>query len=307
MDFHTIGVDLGGTELKAGRVGAAGEVTCFARRASRAAESATAPLEAVLAAIAEARSAARDLVRAVGLGCPGVLDPGSGSLVGRTPHLPHWDSIPVKSWLAERLDLPLVVDNDANLAALGEHLAGAARGARLSVTLTLGTGIGCGIVAGGRLVRGAFGGAGELGHVPLDGRFPCRCEVPGCVEPECSGEGLAARARERGLDVAGAEGVFAAAARGDARAAALIARMADRLGALVAIAVQLLNPDVVVIGGGVSGAGDALLSPLRDAVARYALASHRGGVRIVGAALGPRAGVTGAGLAARALLEPADG
>jgi glucokinase len=227
-----------------------------------------------------------------------VIDPASGALVGRTPHLPHWHSLPLRALLGERLGTDLVVENDANLAALAEHRAGAAQGARVSLTVTVGTGIGCGVIVEGRVLRGAHGGAGELGHLPLDGRFPCRCGVPGCVEPECSGGGLVARAVEAGLEVRDAAAVFAAAAAGDPRASRLVDRMTDRLGALIAVAVHLFDPEVVVIGGGVSNAGEALLAPLRPAVTRYALEPHRGGVRIVAAALGERAGVVGAGLAA---------
>jgi glucokinase len=293
-----IGLDLGGTDLKAGLVSAGGEVTRFLRVPARAGEHADAPLEVISDAVAGLRRAAAGLVAGVGIGCPGVIDPASGALVGRTPHLPHWDSLPLRALLMERLGAGLVVENDANLAALAEHRAGAARGARVSLTVTVGTGIGCGVIVDGHVLRGAHGGAGELGHLPLDGRFPCRCGVPGCVEPECSGSGLVARARESGLEVADAAAVFAAAAAGDPRVTLLIERMTDRLGALIAVAVNLLDPAVVVVGGGVSNAGEALLAPLRLAVERYALESHRRGVRVVGAALGERAGVVGAGLAA---------
>lgn len=295
---YAIGLDLGGTDLKAGLVSDRGEVTHFLRLPARAGEHAEAPLEAIAGAVADLRRAAAGPVAGIGLGCPGVIDPASGALVGRTPHLPHWDSLPLRALLMERLGASLVLENDANLAALAEHRAGAARGARVSLTITVGTGIGCGVIIEGRVLRGAHGGAGELGHLPIDGRFPCRCGVPGCVEPECSGSGLVARAREAGLVVPDAASVFAAATAGDARATPLIERMTDRLGALIAVAVNLLDPEVVVIGGGVSNAGEALLVPLRAAVARYTLESLRDGVRIVGAALGERAGVVGAGLAA---------
>jgi len=291
-----IGLDLGGTDLKAGLVTRAGEVTAFLRRPARAAVSADAPLEVVAGAVAELRRACAGPPAGIGLGCPGVIDPASGALVGRTPHLPHWDSL--RARLAGRLGADLVVENDANAAALAEHRTGAARGARVSLTVTVGTGIGCGLVVDGRLARGARGGAGELGHLPLDGRYPCRCGVPGCVEPECSGGGLTARAREAGLDVADAAAVFAAAAAGEERAVRLVGRMTDRLGALIAAAVQLLDPEVVVIGGGVANAGDALLVPVRAAVGRHALESHRRGLRLVPAQLGERAGLVGAALAA---------
>ena len=295
---YAIGLDLGGTDLKAGLVSSRGEVTHFLRSPARAGEHADAPLEVIAGTVADLRRVAAGSLAAIGLGCPGVIDPASGALVGRTPHLPHWDSLQLRALLMERLGTRVVVENDANLAAPAEHRVGAARGARVSFTITVGTGIGCGVIVEGRVLRGAHGGAGELGHLPMDGRFPCRCGVPGCVEPECAGSGLVTRAREAGLAVPDAEAVFAAAAAGDSRAMRLIERMTDRLGALIAAAVQLLDPEVVVIGGGVSNAGEALLTPLRAAVTRYALESHRRGVRIVGAALGERAGVVGAGLAA---------
>jgi glucokinase len=295
---YAIGLDLGGTDVKAGLVSGRGEVTHFLRLPSRAGEHADAPLEVIAGAVADLRRAAAGPFAGIGLGCPGVIDPASGALVGRTPHLPHWGSLPLRALLMERLGMSLVVENDANLAALAEHRVGAARGARISLTITVGTGIGCGVIVDGRVLRGAHGGAGELGHVPMDGRFPCRCGVPGCVEPECSGSGIVARAREAGLVVPDAGAVFTAAAAGDPRATRLIERMTDRLGALIAAAVNLLDPEVIVIGGGVSNAGEALLTPLRAAVARYALASLRDGVRVVGAALGERAGVVGAGLVA---------
>jgi glucokinase len=295
---HSIGLDLGGTDLKAGLVSDQGEVTHFLRLPARAGEHADAPLEVIAQAVTVLRRAAGAAVAGIGLGCPGVIDPASGALVGRTPHLPHWDSLPLRALLTERLGARLVLENDANLAALAEHRVGAARGARVSLTVTIGTGIGCGVIVQGRVLRGAHGGAGELGHLPMDGRFPCRCGVPGCVEPECSGSGLVARAAEAGLAAPDAAAVFAAAAAGDPRAVRLVERMSDRLGALIAAAVQLLDPEVVVIGGGVSNAGEALLVPLRSAVTRYALGPLRDGVRIVGAALGERAGVVGAGLAA---------
>jgi glucokinase len=295
---YAIGLDLGGTDLKAGLVSSRGEVVHFLRLPARARESADAPLEVIVGAVTELRRSGGEVLAGVGLGCPGVIDPAGGALVGRTPHLPHWHSLPLRALLAERLGADLVVGNDANLAALAEQRAGAAQGARVSLTVTIGTGIGCGVIVDGRVLRGAHGGAGELGHLPLDGRFPCRCGVPGCVEPECSGGGIVARAAEAGLEVGDAAAVFAAAGAGDPRATRIVERMTDRLGALIAVAAQLLDPEVVVIGGGVSNAGEALLTPLRAAVTRYTLASHRGGVRIVRAALGERAGVVGAGLAA---------
>ena len=262
-------------------------------------------MDAIADAVAELCDGMGDAVVAVGLGCPGVIHPETGALVGPTPHLHYWDAFPLRGRLAERIGLPLAVDNDANAAALAEHRLGAARGSRVSITVTLGTGIGGGIVVDGGVLRGAWGGAGEIGHLALGrGDVACRCGVPGCVEPEASGSGLARHAREAGWSPAEARTVFAKAAAGDERAAALVESMADRLGAVIGAAVQIVNPDVVVVGGGVAEAGEALLAPLRRSVERYTVATQRGGLRIVPAALGERAGVVGAGLMAWEAVGP---
>jgi glucokinase len=165
--------------------------------------------------------------------------------------------------------------------------------------------VGCGIVIDGHLFHGAHGGAGEIGHAALGGgTLECGCEVEGCIEMDAAGEGLVAAARVEGLDVADARAVFALATSGDARATALVDRLAHQLGRMIGVAVNLLDPDVVVVGGGVSQAGEMLLERVRASVVRHALASHTRALRIVPAALGNRAGVTGAGLAAWELLEP---
>ncbi len=292
--------DLGGTDLKAALVDEAGGVCNFSRTPSRVAESREAPLAAIAAVAAELRAVADGPVIAAGIGAPGVVDPRSGALVGATAHLPYGRDLPLRALLEERLALPVAVENDANLAALAEHHAGAARGARVSLTITIGTGVGCGIVIDGRLMRGAHGGAGELGHLPLGGRgMACACGVEGCVEPEAGGEGLLAAARAAGLDAADARAVFAHAAAGDPRAERLVARLAHQLGRMIGAAVNLLDPDVVVLGGGLAGAGEALARPVRASVERHALASHTRLLRILPAALGERAGVVGAGFAAR--------
>jgi glucokinase len=234
---------------------------------------------------------------AVGVGVPGAIDPASGALVGRTPHFPHWNDMPIRARLAAALGLPVSVDNDANAHAFAEHRLGAARGARVSITVTLGTGVGGGIVVGDRLLRGAFGGAGELGHVAMgSGEWSCACGIERCAEPEMSASGIVRAGRAAGLDVTSGADVFALAARGEPTAIRLIDRLGDRLGAAIAAAVGIVNPDVVVIGGGLAQAGEPLFSRVRAALERYALPSHRRGLRVVPAALGEQAGVIGAGL-----------
>jgi len=295
----TIGLDLGGTDLKSGRVASDGTLEGFARAPSRAAESAGAPLEAILASARALIEKGREAPRAIGLGTPGAVDPMSGAQVGRTPHLPHWCDEPLAARLRDALGLDVVVDNDANCHAYAEHRLGAARDARVSITVTLGTGVGSGIVIGDDVVRGAFGGAGELGHVALgSGEVACACGVDHCAEPEMSASGLVRAGRAAGLEVSSGVDVFALAARGDRKAIALIDRMGDRLGAAIAAAVGIVNPDVVVIGGGLAQAGEPLFSRVRAAVERYTLPSHLRGLRITPAVLGERAGVIGAGLLA---------
>jgi glucokinase len=291
-----LGFDLGGTDLKAAVVLADGTVERFVKLPSRVDDGAEGPFRAIEEA-ARGLTGPGERIAAVGLGSPGVIDPRDGRLRGTTPHLPHWVERPLAADLRCLFAVPVAVDNDANAAALAEQRIGAARDAGVVVMLTLGTGIGCGIVIDGRRIRGAHGGAGELGHVPLgrDG-VSCRCGVADCVEPEASGSGLARAARERGLGDLDAAGVFACASTGDPVARELVAGFVDRLGAVIGTVVNVLNPDVVVIGGGVSNAGDALFVPLRAALERYALATHRVGLRLVAAGLGERAGAVGAGL-----------
>jgi glucokinase len=289
-----VAFDLGGTELKAARIAAGGRVERFTRVPSMAGDGEV-PLFAAIAAAARQLDV-ENSPGVVGFGSPGVIHPASGIIVDRTPNMFLSPDFPMRDRLERLFDRRVVLDNDANCAALAEHEAGAAKGARVSITVTVGTGVGSGIVVEGRIVQGAFGGAGEVGHVPVGSEGPpCRCGVEGCAEPMASGSGLLARAREAGLDVDSARDVFESS---DPRAAALIARMVDHLARILGAATQVLNPDVIVIGGGVAQAGEKLFGPLRAALERYTLASHRERLRLVPAVLGEQAGVIGAGLMA---------
>jgi glucokinase len=290
---HAIALDLGGTDLKFARVARDGSVIDSGRVPARALDGA----KVLLGVLAGAAKEMREGACAVGLGCPGVIDPRTGALVDATPHLSLPKDFPLAEHLSRELGLAVYADNDANLAAWGEARMGAARGVRVSVTFTVGTGVGCGIVAEGRVLRGAWGGAGEIAHASLGGNGPaCACGVAGCLEPISSGEGLARRALEAGLAASEARDVFAAAAAGDARAGGLVAEMADALGRQIAVVIQVVNPEMIVVGGGVARAGEAWLEAVRQSVRRYAQPSHTRQLRIVPAALGNRAGVTGAGL-----------
>jgi glucokinase len=250
-------------------------------------------------------------VGAVGVGIAGLVDRAGILRVG--PNLPGLRGVRVGEELDARLGLPIRVDNDATCAAWGEHLAGAARGARDAVCVTLGTGIGAGVVADDELVRGAHGFGGEAGHMVVDPRGPlCPCGRRGCWERFASGSGLGWLGREaaeagrfgRGVALAGGvaesvrgEHVTRAAAEGDPEALAVMRTFAGWVALGLGNLVALLDCSLVVIGGGLVEAGDLLLEPVRAAFPAHVMApEERADVRIVAAELGERAGAIGAAL-----------
>ena len=305
---RTIGVDMGGTKLLAGAVGAGLEVHHRAQRTLKGLDQ-QALLDAAVDAVEEARAAAGDEVEAVGFGIPCLFDRRTGIAVIAV-NLPL-ANVPFADLMAERLGLPVFVDNDANVAALAEHRAGAAQGADEAVVLPIGTGIGGGLILRGELYRGAIGSGGELGHmvIDMDGP-PCQGNCPnhGCVEALASGTALereAARiADERpdsGLGQARTAGrsltgrlVTELAHDGDDSAIEVITLIGSRLGVAVASFVNIFNPQVVVIGGGVIAAGELLLEPARAEVAARALPPSKDEVEIVAARFGVEAGMIGA-------------
>ncbi|MEA2219321.1 MAG: glucokinase [Solirubrobacteraceae bacterium] len=306
-----IGVDLGGTKLLAGAVDPALNVHHRATRSSRGSDQAGV-LDTVVGAVREVRDAlegASGTVEAVGIGIPCLIDFERGMAV-MAVNLPIAD-LPFRDVMAERLGLPVFVDNDANAAMLAEWRFGAASGARDAALLTLGTGIGGAIVAGGVLQRGSQGAGGELGHmvVQADGpRCQGNCPNRGCLEAMCSGTALAREARriarERpgsGLGRALAEGreilgplVTELAHDGDVAAIDAVALVGAWLGVGIANLVNMLNPDVVVVGGGVIAAGELLLEPARAVVAARALSPSKEHVQIVPARFGAESGMLGA-------------
>ena len=309
MPSLVAGVDIGGTNQSA--VVATDDGTVVARRRNQTAPGAAAPdlvrgiCDALDAAITEVGGA----VRCIGIGFGGPVDYAQGRIL-RSHHVAKWDGFPLRDVLSERYGVPAVLDNDANAGALGEARFGAGKGYRNQLYVNIGTGIGAGLVLEGRLYRGAHGLAGELGHVTVvpDGAL-CDCGKRGCLEAYASGRSLGRRAREAvAADPAGAEAlvrlaggpaavegphVVAAAGAGDPLARRLMDEAADYLGAALSVAACVLDPDVIILGGGVAAAGEVLFGPLRRALARDTMP----GVpvpRLVGAALGYDAGVVGA-------------
>ena len=310
-----IGLDAGGTKLLGASLGEGLELGPRVRH-TWAGEDRDATLEVIARAVEDIRAQAGD-VAAVGLGVPSLVDWADG--VSRwSNHLPL-DDLPLRDLMAERLGLPVVVDNDGNAAVLAEHREGAARGSRNAVFLAMGTGIGGGLVLDGKVYRGSHGYAGEFGHVVVDhdgADCPGACPGRGCLEALASGRAIgvagerAARdapdsALGRRLEESGAvlgQVVTELAHEGDEAARAVLADVGRRLGAGLTGIVNALDPDVVVIGGGAVTAGDLLLDPAREVVAARALPPVARAIRIVPARFGEEAGLLGAGLLARELL-----
>ncbi|MGE5282254.1 MAG: ROK family protein [Chloroflexota bacterium] len=316
---EVIGVDLGGTKMLLGVLDRDSKVLWESREASTG-QSEEQLVEMLAREIAEARGERPDAA-AVGLGIPATIRYADGVAVSAV-NLPIED-LPVRDLVGERAGLPVFVDNDANVAALAEHLYGAARGADYAVMLTIGTGIGGGLILGGEIYRGASGAGAELGHTVIEIDGPeCQGNCPGrgCVETFASGTALGREGRaaaERTPDsalgrrlAAGEEidgkAVTEAALAGDEAARGVFETIGSRLGVALTSFANVFEPEVFVIGGGVIAAGDLLLEPARRELAARALPPMKR-IPVVPAQLGPDAGMIGAAALARIELERSGG
>lgn len=308
---RVIGIDAGGTKLLGGVVDDGLAVHHRVHRTWRGGDRQE-TLDVIVGAVEEIRAAAPE-VDAIGFGIPSLVHSQSGRSAWSN-HLPI-DDVPFREVMSERLGLPVLVDNDANAAALAEHRHGAARGADHAVLVALGTGIGGGLVLGGRVYRGARGFAGELGHLVVDhdgADCPGACPGRGCLEAIASGRaiGRAGEAAARAAPDSALAGRLASGApmtgglvtelahAGDATARAALAEVGRTLGAGLCGIVNALDPEVVVVGGGAVAAGDLLLDPAREVVAARALPPVAAAVRIVPAHFGDESGMLGAALLA---------
>ncbi len=289
----TIGVDLGGTKILAGVVERDGVVQ---RRESRPTPvSSQAELLAALDEVVEVLL--DDDVAALGFGIPSTIDQRSGRAVVSV-HIPLAD-LDFRDRMADRFGLPVGIDNDANAAAIGEWRLGAGRGASNIVLLTLGTGVGGGLILDGRPFRGSIGAGAELGHLVLDyGGDACggSCTGHGHFEAFAAGSSADQAAEERFGPGADARRLVSAAEGGDQGAIHDLAEIGHRLGAGIASLVNIFNPELVIVGGGFAEAGDLIFAPAKETLAVEGLRPARDLVRIVPAELGPEAGMVGAAL-----------
>lgn len=298
MSQYSIGIDLGGTNLRAAAFDANG---LLLKKISGSTPVSEGP-EAVIADMVQAASLLRgefgkEGLAGIGAGVPGNIDMRAGVVV-RWGNVPAFTGYPTRDRLAEQLNTPVILENDANAAALGEHWMGAGRGADNLVMLTLGTGIGGGIISDGKILRGHIGMAGEVGHITVvPNGNPCGCGNRGCVEKHASATAIGAMARLFGLgnDLSALD-VQILAERGDERAAAIWRSMGESLGTALACLINVFNFPLYLIGGGASGGWDHF-APAMFAEIEYRSMTYRltkATTSIARATLGGDAGLFGA-------------
>jgi glucokinase len=281
-----IGVDIGGTKVAAGLVDSAGNILRKVRVPMNATGDAAAGFAAVREAIAGLMSAE---VRGIGMCSPGPLDYRTGVVI-KPPNLPCWRDFPLAAETERAFGVPARVDNDANAAGLAEARWGAGVGHRLVFYATLGTGVGSGFVIDGAIYHGRTGNAAEGGHVSIDYRGPvCGCGKPGCIEALASGPAIARRA-----GMARAEDVGEAFRAGDAPAKAVLAETTELLAAWLGNVVDLLDPDVIVVGGGVAELMSPFFDDLRATLPRWCINPLAHEIPLVAARYGTDSGIAGA-------------
>jgi len=312
---YIIGLDMGGTNIRCAAVSASGKVQMMRRGPAHADATASLVAENIVQQVRaleeEAHRRRMGVPRAIGVAVPGPLNVHTGTVMA-APHVAAWHAFPLRARLEAALGCRVAVENDANAWALGEFWRGAARGYRNVVLLTLGTGVGGGLIVDGQLVHGRDGMAAELGHVAVEpSGMPCDCGVRGCLEAYASASGIRKLVERqlaprrplprRYLDAEGnfsVRGLTHEAQRGDRVALGAFATAGHYLGIAIASFLNIFNPDLVVVGGGVAGALRFMGRTMRAQVHARAFGAISADARIVRAALGPTGGVVGAAYAA---------
>jgi glucokinase len=306
--MSTIGIDVGGTTIKAGRVAADGTILQSGSR--------TTPVSNLDGLIGALEALVRDLaasepIEAVGVGIPGLRDSATARILV-SPNIPCLDGAPVEAALADRLGLPVLTRNDADMSAWGEFVLGAGAGTRHMVCLTLGTGVGSGLVLDGQLYNGSSGYAAEAGHITVNPEgLPCSCGSRGCLEAVASATGIVALARARFGTGEGqalpepwtAESLARAASEGHTGAQEVFDEAGRYLGIACATLMNLLNPEAIVLAGGVMASGDLILQPAIEEARLRAFDATFDACRVVPARLGRQAGLIGAALFAGHTVE----
>ena len=313
MAKNRIGIDVGGTNVKLALVNENGQIVysnSVPTRAEMGYEFTVNNIkQAIYELLKETKLEAKD-IQGIGFGFPGQVDYKAG-IVRNAPNIPGWVEVPIAKLIEDEFNIPTRVDNDVRCAALGELNYGAGKGCENMVCITVGTGIGSGLIINGKLVRGASNAAGEIGHIKLqmhDGPI-CGCGDTGCFEAFASGPSIVAMAEEyikggkstKFREMANGTAitpfiVCEAAKAGDPVAQRIFTIMGEYLGIGLSSVVNLLNPEKIIIGGGVADAGEILMRPLVDTLRKRAMKIAGSAVEVVPAQLGNTAGVIGASL-----------
>lgn len=311
---YRVGVDIGGTNVKIALVNKKGEISfpkTVPTRAEMGYEYTIGNITQCIKDLLAEANLSTNQIEGIGFGFPGQIDCERG-VVRILPNIPGWIDVPIAEIMQKEFNVPVKVDNDVRCMALAELNYGAGAGCKNLICITVGTGIGSGLVINGKLVRGASNAAGEIGHIKLemhDGQI-CGCGDTGCFEAYASGPSIVALAKEY---IAGGKGtkyrelagsvdaitpaiVCQAAQQGDVVAKRIFTKMGEYLGIGLASVVNLLNPEKIVIGGGVADAGDILFDPLRKTLKDRAMPIQGAAVEVVHAELGNSAGLIGASL-----------
>lgn len=297
---YAIGVDLGGTSIKFGICAEDGNILKEFQRPTRADQPDDVILTDLGAAINEALKYAKSqnlAITCVGIGTPGTVDVEGGILTGNSPNFKHWDNVPVKARLEQVLKIPVWVDNDANVMAYGEACFGAGVGKKDIVCLTLGTGIGGGIILGGKQFRGTDCAGTEIGHMSIryDG-IPCRCGGYGCWEKYASATAMIAHYNRLNPKntVSSTIDIFSAYGKNEQSAVQVVDEEIKLVAVGIANLINIFNPEMIIVGGGVSEAGDWFIEKIAQHTALIAIKPAMKNVKIVRAKLGNKAGLLGA-------------
>jgi glucokinase len=307
-----LGVDIGGTDIKLGLIDGEGEIRGSGKIPTLPAEGPEAAASRVRLWLAENARGARPIA-AAGVDCAGLVD-GERGFLHVSPNMSGWENVPLRDIFEHALGVPAIVENDANAAAYGEWAMGAGRGMRNFVCLTLGTGVGGGVIINGALYRGSSGFAGEIGHAVISAGGPlCACGRRGCLEALIGAKAIVERtigmlraageSRSAWGDSPTVETLSRAATSGDAVAAAAFEETGRWLGIALANVVHILAPEAIAIGGGVAGAGEFILESARATVRDCRMDEAMASVRIVPAELGNRASFIGISLLALGRLN----
>ncbi|MFN2501583.1 MAG: ROK family protein [Pyrinomonadaceae bacterium] len=296
MSDVILAVDLGGTNIRMGAVREDGEILSLARENTPSSVGPAELLDVVGRLSEKCRVETGDgfRVQGIGLAAPTPAPSNNDGTFGKLPNIPSLNGWTAKAAIETKFSFPLTLENDATAAAIGENWLGASREVRSSILVTLGTGIGGGIIVDGKPVRGVDGTAGEIGHICVepDGHN-CGCGSHGCVEQYASASGILRMARESGLTASTAAEVFELTRTGDERARNVFTKMGVYLGIALAALVNTLNPEMIVLTGGVAAGWDAFINPLRLELKARAFPAPAERARIVRSELGGNAGLLG--------------